>query len=474
MRFFYFQILELATNPERGTRMTPLHVVILAAGQGSRMKSSLPKVLHRLAGKPMLHHVIDTARQLGASGIHGVIGHGADQVRQITPAEDLTWALQEQQLGTGHAVAQALPGLPDEAKVLILYGDVPLTKVETLKSLVSQVSEQSLALLTVNLQQPDGYGRILRDDSGRVCAIVEQKDATEAQRQICEVNTGILAVSARHLKDWLPQLSNQNAQGEYYLTDIIAMACERGVDIAIAQPGNEFEVQGVNNRLQLAELERWFQRQEADRLMTEGATLADPARIDVRGELSVGQDVLIDVNVVFEGKVSLADGVSVGPGCVIKDSHIAAGSRIEAHSLIDGAEVGAGASVGPFARLRPGTRLAANTKVGNFVETKKADVGEGSKINHLSYVGDTLLGRNVNVGAGTITCNYDGVNKYRTVVGDDVFVGSNTSLVAPVTVASGSTIGAGSTITRDVAESELAVARGRQRNISGWERPKKK
>jgi bifunctional UDP-N-acetylglucosamine pyrophosphorylase/glucosamine-1-phosphate N-acetyltransferase len=474
VRFFCIQALKLATDPERGNRMTPLHVVILAAGQGSRMKSSLPKVLHRVAGKPMLHHVIDTARQLGASGIHGVIGHGAEQVRQITPAEDLIWALQEQQLGTGHAVAQALPALPDEARVLILYGDVPLTNVETLQNLVSQVSDRSLALLTVNLETPDGYGRILRDDSGKVRAIVEQKDATDAQKQIREVNTGILAVSARHLKDWLPQLSNRNAQGEYYLTDIIAMAADRGVEIAVAQPASEYEVQGVNNRLQLAELERWVQRQEADRLMTEGATLADPARIDVRGEVSVGQDVLIDVNVVFEGKVSLADGVSVGPGCVIRDSQIAAGAKIEAHSVIEGADVGAGASIGPFARLRPGTRLAARTKVGNFVETKKADVGEGSKINHLSYVGDTSLGRNVNVGAGTITCNYDGVNKSRTVIGDDVFVGSNTSLVAPVSVASGSTIGAGSTITRDVAESELAVARARQRNISGWERPTKK
>ncbi len=454
--------------------MTPLHVVILAAGQGSRMKSSLPKVLHRVAGKPMLHHVIDTARQLGAAGIHTVIGHGAEQVRTATTQSDLSWVLQEQQLGTGHAVAQALPQLPDDASVLVLYGDVPLTRRETLENLISQVSEQSLALLTVNLDNPDGYGRILRNQDGRVTAIVEQKDASAAQRQICEVNTGILAVSAGHLKDWLPRLSNSNAQGEYYLTDIIAMAVAHGLEVKVSQPANPFEVQGVNNRIQLAELERWYQAREAERLMTEGATLADPARVDVRGELTIGNDVLIDVNVVFEGRVTLGSNVSIGPGCVIRDATIADGADIKANSVIEGAIVGAHAQVGPFARLRPGTELAANTKVGNFVETKKALVGEGSKINHLSYVGDAELGRNVNVGAGTITCNYDGVNKFRTVIGDDVFVGSNNSLVAPVTIGKGATLGAGSTITRDVGEGELAVARGRQRNIDNWDRPVRK
>ncbi|MDL0432908.1 bifunctional UDP-N-acetylglucosamine diphosphorylase/glucosamine-1-phosphate N-acetyltransferase GlmU [Marinobacter sp. TBZ242] len=454
--------------------MTSLHVVILAAGQGSRMKSALPKVLHRIAGKPMLHHVMATARKLGAEGIHGVIGHGADEVKAITPDQDVQWALQEQQLGTGHAVAQALPALPDDARVLILYGDVPLTRPETLEALVAQVGEDSLGLLTVTLANPDGYGRILRDEAGKVVAIVEQKDASDAQKAITEVNTGILAVSARHLKDWLPQLSNSNAQGEYYLTDIIAMAADKGVAISVAQPTNEYEVQGVNNRLQLAELERWYQRQEANRLMTEGATLADPARLDVRGNLSVGQDVLIDVNVVFEGEVSLGNNVSIGPNCVIRDATIGQGTRIEANSVIDGASIGCSAQIGPFARLRPGTKLADSTKVGNFVETKKAEVGEGSKINHLSYVGDALLGRNVNVGAGTITCNYDGVNKFRTVIGDGVFVGSNTSLVAPVSLADNVTIGAGSTITRNVEAGELAVARGRQRNIDNWERPVKK
>lgn len=452
----------------------PLHVIILAAGQGSRMKSNLPKVLHQVAGKPMLHHVMDTARTLGAEGIHGVIGHGADRVKAVTPAADVTWALQDQQLGTGHAVAQAMPAVPDGAVVLVLYGDVPLINPETLVALVSRVDENSLGLLTVDLATPDGYGRILRNEQGKVTAIVEQKDATESQKAICEVNTGILAVTSNHLKRWLPQLSNSNAQGEYYLTDIIAMAAGEGMAVEVAQPSHEEEVQGVNNRLQLSVLERWYQRCEAERLMTEGATLADPARIDVRGDVTVGQDVLIDVNVVFEGDVVLGNNVSIGPNCVIRDARLADNVTVHANSVIEGAEVAEQCQIGPFARLRPGTRLARTAKVGNFVETKKADVGEGSKINHLSYVGDAILGRNVNVGAGTITCNYDGVNKFQTVLGDNVFVGSNTALVAPVSVAAEAVIGAGSTITTDVAEKDLAVARGRQRNIKGWKRPEKK
>ncbi|MFY3774807.1 bifunctional UDP-N-acetylglucosamine diphosphorylase/glucosamine-1-phosphate N-acetyltransferase GlmU [Marinobacter salsuginis] len=453
--------------------MSPLHVVILAAGQGSRMKSALPKVLHPIAGRPMLHHVIATAKQLGAEKIHTVIGHGAEKVRETTDEASVNWVTQSEQLGTGHAVAQALPDLPDDARVLVLYGDVPLTRHETLDGLVGTLDDNTLGLLTVTMDNPQGYGRIVRNADGKVQSIVEQKDASAEQQQIREVNTGILAVSAKHLKNWLPSLSNSNAQGEYYLTDIIAMAVDQGLGISVSQPENPFEVQGVNNRLQLAELERWFQRQQADRLMTEGATLADPVRLDVRGELTIGNDLWIDVNVVFEGKVNLGSNVSIGPGCVIKDTTIADGAEIKANSVIEGAVIGAHAQIGPFARIRPGTELAANTKVGNFVETKKAIVGEGSKINHLSYVGDASLGRNVNVGAGTITCNYDGVNKYQTVLGDGVFVGSNTALVAPVTVAAEATIGAGSTITRDVADHELAVARGRQRNISGWEKPKK-
>lgn len=452
----------------------PLHVIILAAGQGSRMKSSLPKVLHQVAGKPMLHHVMDTSRALGAAGIHGVIGHGAEQVRAITLAEDVHWALQEQQLGTGHAVAQALPQVPDNAIVLVLYGDVPLINAETLVALVSRVRDTSLGLLTVDLVNPDGYGRILRDNHAKVTAIVEQKDASEEQKAIREVNTGILAVSASHLKRWLPQLSNSNAQGEYYLTDIIAMAANEGMDIEVAQPATEQEVQGVNNRMQLAELERWFQRCEAQRLMTEGASLADPARIDVRGSLTIGQDVLIDVNVVFEGTVTLGNNVSIGPNCVLRDAELADGVVVHPNSIIEGARIRQNAQVGPFARLRPGTVLEAGAKVGNFVETKKAHVGAGSKINHLSYVGDATLGEGVNVGAGTITCNYDGVNKFQTVLGDRVFVGSNTALVAPVNVAADAVIGAGSTITRDIEAKDLAVARGKQRNIKGWQRPQKK
>lgn len=453
--------------------MSPLHVVILAAGQGSRMKSALPKVLHAVAGRPMLHHVIATAKRLGAEKIHTVIGHGAEQVRETIAEPQVNWVVQDEQLGTGHAVAQALPHLPDNARVLVLYGDVPLTRHETLDTMVSTLDDTTLALLTVTLDNPTGYGRIVRDSENKVASIIEQKDATAEQQAIREVNTGILAVSARHLKNWLPALSNANAQGEYYLTDIIAMAVDTGLTITVSQPRSSFEVQGVNNRLQLSELERWYQRREAERLMAEGATLADPSRIDVRGDLTIGNDILIDVNVVFEGAVEIGNNVSIGPGCVIKNTRIAEGTRINANSIIEGATIGVNAQIGPFARLRPGTELADNTKVGNFVETKKAIVGPGSKINHLSYVGDALLGSNVNVGAGTITCNYDGVNKYKTIIGDGVFVGSNSSLVAPVTIAAQATIGAGSTITRDVADDELAVARGRQRNIPGWERPKK-
>jgi bifunctional UDP-N-acetylglucosamine pyrophosphorylase/glucosamine-1-phosphate N-acetyltransferase len=437
------------------------------------MKSALPKVLHAVAGRPMLHHVIATAKRLGAEKIHTVIGHGAEQVRETIAEPQVNWVVQDEQLGTGHAVAQALPHLPDNARVLVLYGDVPLTRHETLDTMVSTLDDTTLALLTVTLDNPTGYGRIVRDSENKVASIIEQKDATAEQQAIREVNTGILAVSARHLKNWLPALSNANAQGEYYLTDIIAMAVDTGLTITVSQPRSSFEVQGVNNRLQLSELERWYQRREAERLMAEGATLADPSRIDVRGDLTIGNDILIDVNVVFEGAVEIGNNVSIGPGCVIKNTRIAEGTRINANSIIEGATIGVNAQIGPFARLRPGTELADNTKVGNFVETKKAIVGPGSKINHLSYVGDALLGSNVNVGAGTITCNYDGVNKYKTIIGDGVFVGSNSSLVAPVTIAAQATIGAGSTITRDVADDELAVARGRQRNIPGWERPKK-
>lgn len=452
---------------------TPLHVIILAAGQGSRMKSSLPKVLHAIAGKPMLHHVIDTARELDAAGIHVVIGHGADKVRSTTADDDIQWAMQSEQLGTGHAVAQALPAVPDDAHILVLYGDVPLIRTETLSSLVSTVSAEQMALLTVELDDPQGYGRIVRSAKG-IEAIVEQKDASAEQLLIKEANTGILAATARHLKSWLPALSSENAQGEYYLTDIIAMAASEGTGIAAAQPASVAEVQGVNNRQQLAGLERAYQRAQADALMTAGVTLADPDRLDVRGSLHSEGDVFVDVGVVFEGNVRLNNGVHIGPHCVIRDCEIAANTRIESHSIVEGASIGPGCTVGPFARLRPGTVLAEGAKVGNFVETKKATIGPGSKVNHLSYIGDTRMGSRVNIGAGTITCNYDGANKFETVLGDDVFVGSNSALVAPVEVGAGATIGAGSTITRAVADGELAIGRGKQRNVEGWKRPQKK
>lgn len=452
-----------------------IDVVILAAGQGSRMKSSLPKVMHPVGGKPMVQHVIDAARALeGDVHHHVVVGHGADRVREALAGQPLHFALQAEQLGTGHAVAQAMPEIDEESQVLVLYGDVPLIAAETLDALAHISARGHLGLLTVTLGDPTGYGRILRNDVGEVTAIVEHKDASEAQRAVREVNTGILSLPARYLHEWLPLLSSDNAQGEYYLTDVIAMAAESGVRIEAIQPQHEQEVQGVNNRSQLAALERWYQRNLAEQLMADGATLADPARIDIRGSVTVGPDCFIDINTLFQGKVELAENVHIGPNCVIIDSRIGPGTRIEANSIVEGAVVSAEASVGPFARLRPGTELAERTKVGNFVETKKAVIGEGSKINHLSYVGDARVGRDVNVGAGTITCNYDGVNKSLTEIGDGAFIGSNTALVAPVSVGKGATVGAGSTVTRPVDDEELAVARGKQKNIQGWKRPQKR
>ncbi|MFD2435911.1 bifunctional UDP-N-acetylglucosamine diphosphorylase/glucosamine-1-phosphate N-acetyltransferase GlmU [Modicisalibacter luteus] len=449
-----------------------LDVVILAAGQGTRMRSAKPKVLHPLAGKPMVRHVIDTAMGLGADRLHVVIGHGAQQVRDSLAECPLQFAEQTEQKGTGHAVAQALDGLGD-GKVLVLYGDVPLIRRDTLSALLDAVDERRMALLTVALADPTGYGRIKRNARGEAAAIVEHKDASEAERAITECNTGIMAMTADQLRRWLPRLSSDNAQGEYYLTDVIAMAAEEGTAIATAQPASATEVEGVNNRLQLARLERAHQLAEAERLMTGGVTLADPARLDVRGRLRCGQDVEIDVGCVFEGEVELAEGVRVGPYSIIRDSRIGPGCVIEAHSLLDGAILDGECQVGPFARLRPGTHLARQAKVGNFVETKNARIGEGSKINHLSYVGDARLGRDVNVGAGTITCNYDGANKHHTEIGDAAFIGSNTALVAPVRVGERATIGAGSTISRDVEAGALGVARGRQITKADWPRPRK-
>lgn len=449
-------------------------VVILAAGQGSRMKSALPKVMHKLAGKAMVQHVVDSACALAPEALHLVIGHEGEQVEQAMAGQSLNFVWQREQLGTGHAVAQAMPAIGQDSVVLVLYGDVPLTRPETLEQLVKIAAQGDLGLLTVTLEDPTGYGRIVRNAVGDVVAIVEHKDASEQQKLIREVNTGILALPSAALHEWLPRLSANNAQGEYYLTDVIAMAAEEGMRVRAIQPDAEQEVQGVNNRQQLAQLERWYQQQQAEALMAEGVTLADPARVDVRGELKAGRDVLIDINCVFEGKVVLGDGVEVGPSCLIRNAVIGAGCRIEANSLIDGATVGDNAQIGPFARLRPGTELAQGGKIGNFVETKKARIGAGSKINHLTYIGDAEIGCEVNVGAGTITCNYDGVNKSLTRIGDGAFIGSNSSLVAPVEIGAGATVGAGSTVTKTVADNQLAVARGKQVNLDNWARPQKK
>ncbi|MEW6174077.1 bifunctional UDP-N-acetylglucosamine diphosphorylase/glucosamine-1-phosphate N-acetyltransferase GlmU [Stutzerimonas sp. KH-1] len=449
-----------------------LDIVILAAGQGTRMRSALPKVLHPVAGQSMLGHVISTARALQPRSIQVVIGHGAEQVRQRLVGDDLNYVVQAEQLGTGHAVAQALPNLSAE-RVLILYGDVPLIEAETLQRLLQKVGPEQLALLTVTLDDPTGYGRIVRDAHGEVQAIVEHKDASAEQKAIREGNTGILAVPGSRIGEWLGRLSNSNAQGEYYLTDVIAMAVADGLRVATEQPQDAMEVQGANDRIQLAELERHYQLRAARRLMTQGVTLRDPSRFDLRGEVSVGRDVLIDVNVVLEGEVVIEDDVQIGPNCVIKDSTLRRGAIVKANSHLDGAVVGEGADCGPFARLRPGSTLGAKAHVGNFVEMKNASLGDGAKAGHLSYLGDAEIGARTNIGAGTITCNYDGANKFKTVMGEDVFIGSNSSLVAPLNLGDGATTGAGSTITADVPAHTLALGRGRQRNIDGWQRPVK-
>ncbi|MGY4491562.1 bifunctional UDP-N-acetylglucosamine diphosphorylase/glucosamine-1-phosphate N-acetyltransferase GlmU [Pseudomonas sp. TE3610] len=449
-----------------------LDIVILAAGQGTRMRSAIPKVLHPVAGNSMLGHVIHSARQLSPQGIHVVIGHGAELVRERLAAADLNFVLQDKQLGTGHAVAQAVPALTADT-VLILYGDVPLIEVETLQRLLALVTPDQLGLLTVNLADPTGYGRIVRDAAGQVSAIVEHKDASDAQRAIKEGNTGILAVPGKRLAEWLGRLSNNNAQGEYYLTDVIAMAVGDGLVVATEQPHDAMEVQGANDRRQLSELERHYQLREGRRLMAQGVTLRDPARFDVRGEVTVGRDVLIDVNVILEGKVVIEDDVVIGPNCYIKDSTLRKGAILKANTHLDGAVMGEGSDAGPFARLRPGTVMDARAHVGNFVELKNTHMHEGAKAGHLTYLGDADIGARTNIGAGTITCNYDGANKWRTVMGEDVFIGSNNSLVAPVDIQAGATTAAGSTITQEVPAGQLAVGRARQRNIDGWKRPEK-
>lgn len=450
-----------------------LEVIILAAGQGTRMRSSLPKVLHPLAGKPMVGHVVDTASQLDPSQIHVVIGHGAEQLVTYLDGRSVNLVNQLEQLGTGHAVDQAMPAVDADSTVLILYGDVPLVQLETLKTMVS-LAEQQLALLTVELKDATGYGRIVRGSTGQVTAIVEQKDAMPEQLDIREINTGILALPASWLKRWLPELSSNNAQGEYYLTDIIAMAAQECLTITAIHPESEEEVQGVNNRMQLAALERWYQQRQAWHWMASGVTLLDPDRVDFRGELDLAEDVTLDINVVLEGRVKIGQGVTIGANCIIKNSEIAAGAIIKPHSMIEESQVAAYCEVGPYARLRPGTVLREGAKVGNFVETKKTTIGAGSKVNHLSYVGDTEIGRGANIGAGTITCNYDGVNKHRTIIGDGAFIGSNSALVAPIEVGANATVAAGSTVTKSVQPGELAVSRGKQMAISGWKRPVKK
>ena len=450
-----------------------LEILILAAGKGTRMRSDLPKVLHKLAGKPLLGHVVDTAHELGAAQICVVYGFGGEAVPQAMADGKLTFVLQAEQHGTGHAVKQALPRLSNTSVTLVLYGDVPLIHAATLQPLVAAAQADRLGLLTVDLTQPDGYGRIVREN-GKVVRIVEHKDATPAERVIQEVNTGILAVATRHLKQWIDELKNENAQGEYYLTDIIALAVRDGVAVDTHQPAFEWEVLGVNSKAQLAELERIHQNEIAQALLEGGVTLMDPARLDVRGNLGCGRDVVIDVNCVFEGHVELGDGVQVGANCVLRNARIASGTRIDAFTLVDDAVIGEANRLGPFSRIRPGTRLARDVHVGNFVEIKNSRIDDGSKINHLSYVGDTTMGKKVNIGAGTITCNYDGANKHRTVIEDEVFIGSDTQLVAPVRVGRGATLGAGTTLTKDAPAEQLTVSRARQLSIAGWKKPEKK
>jgi bifunctional UDP-N-acetylglucosamine pyrophosphorylase/glucosamine-1-phosphate N-acetyltransferase len=450
-----------------------LHVIILAAGAGKRMKSDLPKVLQPIAGRPMLAHVIDTARQLQPDAIHVVYGHGGEAVRAaFADQPDLQWAEQREQLGTGHAVQQAMPQVPDAAKVLVLYGDVPLIRLDTLQHLLSQPGR--LAVLVADMPNPTGYGRIVRNAEGKVGAIVEQKDANEEQLAIRTINTGIITADATALRTWLSQLSNSNAQGEYYLTDVFASAAADYTPADMAFVADAQEAEGANDPWQLSQLERAWQLREVRALCAQGARVIDPARVDIRGTVTVGRDVQIDVNVILEGTVELGDGVSIGPFTRLKDVKLAAGTVVKPHCDLEGVVSEGAADIGPFARLRPGTVLAEGSHVGNFVETKKVHLGVGSKANHLTYLGDAVIGSKVNIGAGTITCNYDGVNKSQTTIGDNAFIGSNSSLVAPVTIGEQATIAAGSVITRNAPPGELTVARARQQTIEGWHRPVKK
>ena len=447
-------------------------VIILAAGKGTRMRSNLPKVLQPLAGRPLLGHVIDTAKKLQADHIITIYGHGGALVQNAFAHEQVQWVEQAEQLGTGHAVKVTLPVLPREGVSLILSGDVPCITEQTLQKLLDVSRETQIGLVTLTLADATGYGRIVREN-GKIQAIVEHKDASEAQRQIQEINTGIYCVSNAKLHEWLPKLSNNNAQGEYYLTDIVAMAIADGLEVTSVEPQLAFEVEGVNDRVQLAALEREFQNFQAKQLMQQGVHLIDPTRFDLRGNLTAGKDVRIDINVIIEGDCELGDGVEIGAGCILKNTKIAAGTKVQPYSVFDQAVVGEDAQIGPFSRLRPGAVLANEVHIGNFVEVKNSQIGLGSKANHFTYLGDAEVGAGSNIGAGTITCNYDGANKFKTIIGDQVFIGSNSSLVAPVTIANGATVGAGSTITRDVAEQCLAVERSKQFTKENYQRPQK-
>lgn len=453
--------------------MTQLSVVILAAGKGTRMYSDLPKVLHPVAGKPMVKHVIDTAKQLDAQQIHLIYGHGADLLKARLSEEPVNWVFQAEQLGTGHAMQQAAPFFADDENIVMLYGDAPLITKATLERLIAAKPENGIALLTVELENPTGYGRIIREN-GSVVAIVEQKDANEAQLKVKEVNTGVMVASGASFKKWLKNLNNNNAQGEYYITDVIAMANQEGFKVQAVQATEFMEVEGANNRLQLAALERFYQKREAEKLLLAGVTIIDPSRFDLRGTVTHGKDVQIDVNVILEGEIKLGNNVKIGAGCVLKNCEIGDNVEIKPYSVIEDSIVGAKSAIGPFSRLRPGAELAEETHIGNFVEIKKATIGKGSKVNHLTYVGDAEIGKECNIGAGVITCNYDGANKFKTIIGDNVFVGSDSQLIAPVTIASGSTIGAGATVTKDIAGNELVISRVPQRHIQGWQRPTKK
>jgi len=455
-------------------QQNPLEVIILAAGKGTRMHSAQPKVLHEIGGRPLLSHVIQVAHEMEADAIHVVYGHGGDTVRKQFPDSQINWVLQEQQLGTGHAVAQAMPSIGDDAIVLVIYGDVPLINAETLRGLANLASRNSLAVLTAYLDEPGAYGRIVRNQQDQIIAIVEQRDATPEQLAIDEINTGFMAAPARQLRAWVENLQNENNQKEYYLTDIVEMAVDSNIDIDSMQPINDYEIFGVNTKTELALLEREFQFLQAEKYMELGATLIDPTRFDVRGHLELGRDVVFDVNVICEGEVRLADNIHIGANVILKNVTIGANTKILPNSVIEEADIGSDCSIGPFARIRPGTKVANSAKVGNFVEVKNSEIGEGSKANHLTYVGDATVGKNVNFGAGVITANYDGANKHRTIIGDGASIGANDVLVAPVEIGQNATIGAGTVVRKNAPAGELTVAVVKEKTIPGWKRPQKK